>query len=174
MTKCLMSSKIWFALVLFECAVLSCSSENKETDHSNIRSNGRTIDYKHPDKDVVVKKRKEAKGDRMLMFMIERNKLKRPVSDQHIKQLIVFLTTDMSRTEPGELKLMLMTGVLFEDIGNHVKAKEYYQLEVDFADRILATGKHASYLQSKVEALILLNDLEKLKSFEKHCRKTLS
>lgn len=163
-------------LITFTGSIIGCSSDERVHTVRNHSNQGRSIDYKHPDKDVVVKKRESwsKSGESVFQFLLIKESLKEPASDQEIKQMIVKVTSNRSLTEPEFSKLMLITGTLYEDLGNTNKAREYYKREIELADKVLAKSKDIQWLQSKIEAFIMLNDKKSLVELRKSSKESLS
>ncbi len=165
------SARFIVSILVIGISCFSCSSKKKD-----VVTSGELPNYKHPDKDVTVhsREKKSVASESVLQFLLMKESLDKPASDQQIKQMIVKVTSNRSLTEPEVSKLMLITGTLYEDLGETMKAQEYYHREVELADKVLSKDPNIHWYQSKIEALIMLNDQKSLEVMKQRAKSELS
>ena len=153
-------------LIIGLAAFLLCCSEQHKTEIADIEPEVKiNLDS--------INSYRQGKSDALLVFMAKKKRFQygQDFTDADIKRTLVDLTSNRSLTEPELPKLLLITGVLFNDLGDSLKAQTYYELEVQMADKALGTKLDEilkdNWRRSKVEALLLLGRTEELQKFKK-------
>lgn len=157
-----MKTILFYSALVFFCN--ACEQQEKplpgvEKDGVRAPNDGRVPTYN------------QEKSPALVRFMLVKQNFEsgRNMTDANIKQAIVDLTANRSTTQPELPKLHLITGVLFRDLGNEAKAKEYFELEIAMADLALKKTEleetfRQNWRRSKLEAQILLGKTEEWKA----------